>query len=142
MHELVSFLRQKGCNLHGCSKSDVKRIESYFGIELPFVYKEFLYCMGKDADLFMKGSSAFYKEIFYLREDFQDTLDEYEKSLPDNTFVFWSHQGYQFAFFYLDQGDNPAVYFYYEGKNSENFEKKENSLTDFWEKQLAMSGLM
>jgi len=138
INELVSFLRQKGYSLRGCSRSDVKRIENYFEVRLPVVYKEFLYCMGRDADLFMKGSSAFYKEIFYLKEDLQSILDEYERSLPDNTFVFWAHQGYQFAFFYLDQGDNPAVYFYYEGRSLRDFEKKEDSLTDFLEKQLIM----
>jgi hypothetical protein len=89
----------------------------------------------------MKGSSAFYNEIFDLREGSIELLyEDGFKDLPDNTFVFWMHQGYQFAFFYLNQGENPPVYFYYEGRTKDDFELVENSFTDFLETQLVMSG--
>jgi len=121
---------------------EISRIESFFSIELPSAYKDFLYYMGKEAGAFMRGSSVFYDEIFDLRAGSSRLLEEDEfKPLPDNTFVFWMHQGYQFAFFYLNEGDNPSVYFYYEGKGYEDFEKREISFMVFLEKQLAMSGL-
>ncbi|QHS58054.1 SMI1/KNR4 family protein [Chitinophaga agri] len=139
--ELQQFLLQKNCKLRGCKSSDVKKIENFFNITLPSKYKDFLYAMGRDGDKFMRGSSAFYSEILYLREDFIDILQERNRILPDETFVFWSHQGYQFAFFFLNDGDDPPVYFYYEGKNFDNFVKKEESFTDFLTVQLEMSGL-
>jgi len=98
--------------------------------------------MGKGAGKFMMDSSAFYNEIFDLREGGTELLsDDNFKSLPDNTFVFWMHQGYQFAFFYLDQGGNPPVNYYLEEEHYEDFERTEQSLTDFLEKQLLISGL-
>lgn len=140
--ELEVYLKRKGCDLKACSEKDVAKIEEFFKIELPAFYKEFLLIMGKSAGQFMRGNSVFYNEIFDLREGSIELLSENDfKELPENTFVFWMHQGYQFAFFYLDQGENPPIYFYYEGRTKDDFELVEKSFTDFLEKQLAMSGL-
>lgn len=142
IQELVNYLDSRGCKLRGCSTREISKIEGSFNLKLPLFYKEFLFSMGKNAGRFMEGSSAFYDEIFDLREGSIRLLsDDNFKPLPDNVFVFWMHQGYQFAFFYLDQGDNPPVYYYYEGENYEDFERKENCFTDFLESQLTMSGL-
>jgi hypothetical protein len=142
IHELEIYLDSKGCRLRGCSGREIDKIESFFKVKLPVAYKEFLFSMGKGAGRFMEGSSAFYDEIFDIRDGSIRLLsDDNFKPLPVNTFVFWMHQGYQFAFFYLDEGDNPPIYFYYEQANYDDFIKKENSFTDFLEKQLAMSGL-
>ena len=142
IQELVNYLDNKGCRLRGCTSKEIAKIETFFGVELPLAYRDFLYLMGKGAGDFMKGSSVFYNEIFDLREGSSRLLEEDEfKPLPENTFVFWMHQGYQFAFFYLNEGDDPPVYFYYEGRGYEDFEKKEKSFTIFLEKQLALSGL-
>lgn len=140
--ELAEYLERKNCDLSGCSPKQIARIEEYFNLKLPSTYVEFLLTMGKGAGQFMRGTSAFYNEIFDLREGSIELLDENDfMKLSDDTFVFWMHQGYQFAFFYLSDGDNPPVYFYYEGKTKNNFERIEDSFTDFLEKQLIMSGL-
>lgn len=136
--DLVKFLLKKKNRLKGCSVSEVNRLESYFNISLPLVYKDFLYAMGKDAGKFMLGSSAFYSVLFKLRQDCEEMLLDNGLTLPDNAFVFWTHQGYQFAFFKVDEGDNPPIYFYYEGRS--DIEEKEASLTDFLAAQLLMSG--
>lgn len=142
IQELERYLNSKGCELHGCTVREVAKIEAFFSVTLPVYYRDFLFSMGKGAGKFMMGSSAFYSEIFDLREGSIELLsDDNFKSLPDNTFVFWMHQGYQFAFFYLNEGDNPPVYYYLEGEHYEDFERKEESFTDFLEKQLVMSGL-
>jgi hypothetical protein len=100
IQELENYLESKGCQLRGCSMREVGKIETFFNIELPLVYKDFLLSMGKDAGAFMKGSSAVYKEIFDLREGSIRLLNEDNfKALPDDVFVFWMHQGYQFSFF-------------------------------------------
>jgi hypothetical protein len=144
INELEKYLHQKGFKVKGCSSLAINRIETFFGVNLPLAYKEFLHFMGKDGGAFMKGTSAFYDEIFSLREGLIDLLEDSDdsKKLPDNTFVFWSHQGYQYAFFYLNEGDNPPVYFYYENDGRKEFEKKESSFTNFLEKQLVMCGLV
>lgn len=134
------FLRSRNNSLKGCSKVDVQKLESYFNVCLPDVYKIFLFSMGHDAGKFMRGTSAFYKELFILREDLKDMLDEQGIALPDETFVFWSHQGYQFAFFYTNNGDNPPIYFYREGEAA--IKKVANGLTDFLTGELRMSGFV
>ena len=142
IRELTECLERKGCDLLGCTEKQVNKIEQSFNIKLPTTYIEFLLTMGKNAGNFMKGSSAFYNEIFDLREGSIELLYEDSfKDLPDNTFVFWMHQGNQFAFFYLNQDENPPIYFYYEGRTKDDFELVENSFTDFLENQLVMSGL-
>lgn len=138
IYSIAQYLINQKIKLKGCSASEVKRIERYFNLTLPSVYKEFLYSMGKGAGQYMLGSSVFLNEIYILKPDFEEMLSERELSLPENAFVFWAHQGYQFAYFCIDEGDDPPVYFYYDGDVS--IEKKENFLTDFFTNQLLMSG--
>jgi hypothetical protein len=140
--QIANYLKRQGCELKGCSPEEISKIETIFDVQLPISYKQFLSVMGKGAGAFMKGSSVFYDEIFDLREGSIELLEENNfKSLPIDTFVFYMHQGYQFAFFYLRNGDNPPIFYYSEGTQVRNFELKERSFTDFLMAQLAVSGL-
>jgi len=82
---------------------------------------------------FFRGSDYVIKDIPRLKEGAIELLqeNESEEKLTDNNFVFFMHQGYQFYFFNLDEGDNPPVYFYHEGENKDRFIKKYESFTDF-----------
>ena len=140
--EIANYLSKKGCILNGCSRAEIQKIENYYKVQLPETYVEFLKYMGKGAGKFMMGSSAFYDEIFDLKEGGIALLVENEfKPLPNLAFVFWMHQGYQFAFFNVNDGQNPPIYYYTEGSVQADFEKKENSFTDFLESQLQDSGI-
>jgi hypothetical protein len=140
--QLTRYLDTKGCDLKGCSSQEIAKLESFFRIKLPASYVEFLSAMGKRAGSFMRGSSVFYDEIFDLRQWSIDLLEDNDfKNLPDNTFVFWMHQGYQFAFFYTNSEDNPPVYYFSEGRTIGDFERTDDTFTDFLENQLIMSGL-
>lgn len=142
INEIVHYLESKECKLKGCSVQEIAAIEKHYKVRLPSSYVEFLQNMGISAGEFLKGSSMFYDEIFDLREGAIELLADNDfKQLPDDTFVFFMHQGYQLAFFYLTDGDDPPVYYYYEGRNEGDFEKKEESFTNFLESQLVMSGL-
>lgn len=142
IQELVIYLDRKGCRLRGCSLSQIEKIERHHGARLPLTYVEFLYAMGVRAGRFMEGSSMFYNEIFDLREGAIEVLAENNfKPLPDNAFVFYMHQGYQFAFFKMDEGDNPPVYYYSEGRPQDDFERTDDSFTAFLESAVKMSGL-
>ena len=141
LKDLANWLRERGFHLEGCREDEIQAFKDYLGVhDLPGEYLEFLRQMGKGAGPFMEGSSVFYDEIFDLNRSAELLLRENNfRTLPDQSVVFWMHQGYQFAFFKLDEGDNPPIYFYYEGKSSADFEIKERSLIDFLIKQLEMS---
>jgi hypothetical protein len=129
---LVNQLIAKGDVLTPCTPGEVAKIEHHFSCSLPMVYKAFLLAAGKESKLYMTGSHFFYGDIFLLKEYAEELLVENNfKALPEKAFVFFMHQGYQFAFFILDSGDDPEVFYYYEGKTQTDFEKVESSLSGF-----------
>ncbi|RFM27922.1 SMI1/KNR4 family protein [Deminuibacter soli] len=144
--EVLDILYKSGNLLKPCKEREVKRVEEEYGVRLPSVYIEFLSNMGKGAGDFMLGSSCFYDEIFSLKDWAVELLEENGfRSLPENSFVFWMHQGYQFAFFMLDEGDNPQVFFYTEvnsNNNTPDFILQAESLADFFYEELKMSGII
>jgi hypothetical protein len=117
--------------LRGCSLGEIHKVESAFGIRLPAVYIMFLKTMGKSAGRFLKGSSAFYPELLKLRGYAEELLreDSVEDQLTKRDFVFFVHQGYQFAYFQLDEGDDPPVWCFAEGWEAPV--RKFDSLSEF-----------
>ena len=112
-NNLANFL-----NISGCSKSNIKKLEESYGYHLPEIYKQFLSKMGRSAGKFFRGTDIFYTRQLiefnnYLKETLDDDNSEFE--LPENAFVFAHHQGYIYFFFYVTEGDDPAVYGYKEG---------------------------
>jgi len=57
--------------------------------------------------------------------------NQFPQTLPKDAFVFLMHQGYQFSFFRLSEGENPPIYFYCEGETKESFVKTHRQFTDF-----------
>ncbi|MFC0428062.1 SMI1/KNR4 family protein [Chryseobacterium scophthalmum] len=117
--------------------------------KLPLCYKEFLqnfgYNMERKDDYSrggFVGESIFFDNVFgnhtnkdglieQLQEDNKTNL--ISQINDKNIFVFNSHQGYLFAFFKLNGGDNPPVYGYAEGQEKNSFPKLTNSLLEFFE---------
>lgn len=60
----------------------------------------------------------FLHDLSGLNEAATGLLQENDKNykLPSDAFVFYMHQGYQFMFFRLSEGDDPPVYFFGEGE--------------------------
>lgn len=104
-------------DLCGCSPQEVREVETVFGVTLPGFYARFLQKMGRNAGSFLKGSSVFYPELFKLRGYVEELLRETgaEFRLSERDFVFYVHQGYQFAYFQVDAGDDPPVWCFEEG---------------------------
>jgi len=106
--------------LVGCTDEEIELLCKAQGVDkLPSIYIEWLKVMGKQAGWLMRGSDILYP-IDY-KEDFRETYYDEELDVsssyefPENSFVFWSHQGYQFRFFLVDATDSSAVYFWAEG---------------------------
>lgn len=105
--------------LEGATDEDIVELEKYAGAKLPAVYEQFLKQLGRSAGELFRGSDYSVSQRFglRLREHAEDLLRRTGASfaLPRSAFVFLMHQGYQFTYFDLDQGDDPPVYYYLEG---------------------------
>ena len=101
-----------------CTTSEIDRLEVWIHGSLPEAYKEFLRWGGHDDAGLFQGSERFYRYLIPMQEWAVDLLKEnaFPEPLPPDTFVFFMHQGYQFAFFCLSEGDDPPVYYYLEGQ--------------------------
>ena len=106
--------------LLSCSKEEVRLLEAAIHHPLPLAYKEFLLWMGKGPVRILRGSDFFYREWIQneLLEWAKELLEENDITTNqlDNAFILMFHQGYYFQFIPLNQGDNPPVYDYQEGK--------------------------
>jgi hypothetical protein len=98
----------------GCSSREIKSLERQLSAKLPAAYVEFLAWMGHGAGKFLRGSRCWAKFLMELNSEAVDLMKEDEStfSLPKDAFVFWMHQGYQFLFFSLSDGDDPPLHWY------------------------------
>ena len=124
--------------LLGCTLDEIIGLEQRLEISLPVAYKEFLLLMGHSASKFLQGSDCFFKHLPYLREWACEILQEnkFSKTLPEDAFVFFMHQGYQFSFFIISEGDNPPTYSYCEGTKQTSFMKSHEKFSDFLETEV------
>ena len=124
--------------LVGCTASEISKFEQELGISLPKAYQEFLLEMGHGAGQFLRGSDCFFKHLPYLREWAIDLLEEnnFPQPLPNDAFVFFMHQGYQFSFFILSEGDDPPIYSYCEGENTIKFTKSNAKFSEFMKQEV------
>lgn len=116
-----------------CTEEEVSSLEQQLGMPLPDAYKEFLLWMGHGAGRLMQGSDCFFEHLPELREWATELLREnhFPESLPDDAFVFFMHQGYQFSFMKTSEGDNPPTYYYCEGENKTSFTRTHERYSEF-----------
>jgi len=99
-----------------CSLQEVEELEQWVGHRLPEAYREFLSWMGHSGGGVLAGTDCFYRDMKRIQAGAKELLEEnqYSGELPRDAFVFCMHQGYQFIFFHLEDGDDPPVYYYVE----------------------------
>ncbi|GCL43073.1 MAG: SMI1/KNR4 family protein [Dolichospermum sp.] len=116
-----------------CSDLEIIQLERQQGINLPSTYKDFLKIMGHGAGKFLRGSDCFYQHLSQIQEWAKQLLveNDFPQTLPEDAFVFFMHQGYQFSFFRLSEGDNPPTYSYCEGQEEAYFIKSHDQFSDF-----------
>jgi hypothetical protein len=116
--KLIRMRIAKPQEIKGCSDDEISTLEARYHLSLPKLYKEFLREMGHRAGSFYQGTDFFYESLFDLRESAEELLreDESRFQLPDDAFVFFMHQGYQFMYFRTaNRDDDPPVFNYLEG---------------------------
>jgi len=135
--DIAEYLALTGSELIPCTYEEVKDVESFYKVSLPAIYKEFLLSMGKQASGYMTGSYVYYNCVFELRQMAERIIVESKlSSLNPEDFVFWSHQGYIFAYFKINAGENPLVNIVYEGGQTMIFD----NLFEFFKAELHLDG--
>lgn len=122
----------------GCTEAEVAALEQRIGHYLPAAYREFLLWIGHSAGHLLQGSDVFYQQLEPLPTYAQELLQENDITtpLPEDAFVFYVHQGYQFMFFRLSEGDDPPVYYYGEGEGQDTFRVLYPSYSAFLETEI------
>ncbi len=116
-----------------CTEEEVARLEQATHLTLPRAYQEFLRTMGNGTDTLLNGSDFLYPRLMRLQEGAREMLaeDSFPQKLPEDAFVFFMHQGYQFGFFRTSEGDDPPLYRYLEETDREVFPCIYPHFTDF-----------
>jgi hypothetical protein len=105
----------------GCRDSEVRKIEDYFGLELPLAYKQYLKFMGKDYNGVFIGSNWFVGNVIENTEWLPQFLVEkqIEFKLPERFLVFFSHQENSAGWFDLPAAnDDPPIWLITESNSS------------------------
>ncbi|MGV7108067.1 SMI1/KNR4 family protein [Flavobacterium sp. U410] len=133
---IIKKIEELGYKIEGINEEEINAIEKYYNVYLPSDYKFFLNKMGKTGGGFLRGEDCFYDRIFELREYANELLsdDNSEFKLRKEHFVFYSHQGYIFAFLDTLLKENSPIYYYFEGDLEPKI--KYDSLASFLEDNL------
>ena len=118
LRELHQRMKKDSVGRIPCSSEEVTQLEEHLKIKLPRAYREFLLTMGKYFGPSCVGTECCYDDLFDLLETAEKILifNKLPISLPNDAFVFTMHQGYQFGFLRLSEGDDPPIYWYNECK--------------------------
>jgi len=110
----------KDLNTIGCTEEEIQELERKLNAFLPESYKEFLLWMGKDSGGFLKGSDFLYPKIIELQTWSQELLAENRVEIEKGFLylTFFIHQGYSLYCFSLTDHNDPTVYRYLEGDDS------------------------
>lgn len=137
IQEIIHVLDFNKQNLLPCSNDEIENLEVAYGLKFPLTYSSFLKSMGKGAGCFMMGSDCFYDTLDMINEEAKLLVRTNGfKDIPQHAFVFWMHQGYQFAFFLSEEGDDPPVYYYNETAKEPDFVRSFNSMSEFYFSEL------
>ena len=120
-YEIISALVEKKISstqdIKGCSESEIAGIEEFCHAKLPSQYRDFLLAIGHSGGKLFQGTDIYYRNLVGLQDAAKDLLKENGEDfdIPLDAFVFLMHQGYEFDYFRLSEGDDPPVYQYVEG---------------------------
>ncbi|HAY3544981.1 TPA: SMI1/KNR4 family protein [Elizabethkingia anophelis] len=119
----------------GISELEIAKLESEFKIKFPQAYKEFLFLGGK-REFILEGWSTEAQYLDWIQANIKQSMDDVNLKLKP-FFVFAEYNNNQCLFFFLNDGENPPIYGYDEGKIYTNdkgeevyYKKTKNSFSD------------
>ena len=108
--------RMTGRRPQPCTLEEVEELERWCGHRFPAAYREFLLWMGRSGGGLLGAFDCFSRNLKDLPTYAQELLeeDQFVGQLPENAFIFLMYLGFQFNFFYFNDGDDPPIYWYSE----------------------------
>ncbi|MDR0355136.1 MAG: SMI1/KNR4 family protein [Deltaproteobacteria bacterium] len=101
----------EGIKNEGVSEEKIDALERKIGRKFPVAYREFLFLAGGSSGFFAQGDYGRFGELAKMQDDVKAELARVNLKMDKD---FWAiaafDGGEQFACFYWDEGDNPAVY--------------------------------
>jgi hypothetical protein len=97
-----------------CTSEKVAQLEIDLGYTLPLAIKEFFLLTGEDYMMLVTGPLHTEQSVNAIFE-MQSTLAKYmvqSGNVPFENVLAFTHSEYGFNFVYVNEGDNPVVYFY------------------------------
>jgi SMI1 / KNR4 family (SUKH-1) len=101
-----------------CTEAEVSALQRDLGVRLPAAYRAMLLLMGREPDPSFTGTDLSMRWLRDLQPAALELLEDNGRpfELPPRSFVFLSHQGYQFMYLVADgASDDPPLYYYREG---------------------------
>ena len=119
LEAIVARLNKNYVGLLPCTIEEVNQLETSLQIKLPEAYREYLLTMGKYSGKINEGTDCFYDDLIRIQAWPKELLKEnsIQDELPSDAFIFSMHQGYEFWYFRISEGDNPPVYGFHEGED-------------------------
>lgn len=109
--------------MRGYPDAEIQVAEVRLGTRFPQFYRQFLAVMGKGGGGFFVGTDLFPADVAVLMRWQTMGRRMYERTgapdgLPAEAIVFGHHQGYQFWYFVPRGQDDPAVFYFREGRQA------------------------
>ena len=120
--------------LRGFSEEEVAKVERALGVTFPAAYRSYVRWAGRRAGCLMHDH-CFRWQLNVVEKDRVLTLrSDAPEEMPEGHFLFSEHQGYAYASFPLDAGDDPPVWTNY--RDELVFELAYDRFTDFLSAQI------
>lgn len=118
--------------IKGYDESEIHKAVDFSKKKLPESYIEFLTLMGRKS-AFLGGGIYSINSLPILKEEAMAIMNISNKKfvLKDNDFVFWADGGIAFAYFNLDEGENPPVYGFISGQISDKCTEVSSNFSNF-----------
>jgi hypothetical protein len=113
--EFVEVLKSMGVEGSGCDEWRVQDLEAALNVRFPAAYRAFLQLAGQGFRPFEGSHYAVEHDLAELQRIGRRILKHSGQRVPDDAFVFLTHQGFVALFFLLDDGPDPAVFEFVEG---------------------------
>ena len=99
--------------VRGVSEEEIRVVEEKFDIQFPKAYREFLLLAGEYCGALPLYDTASLEELAadWHQEIMKETLEDFGTVIDKPFWLYAESNGCeQFAFFYLDEGDDPFIY--------------------------------